>query len=677
MSCRSLFAALVTLMLLAPVRDARACGPDFPPELLTDRAGTLAELPDGAFALEVSRLLPKPEDAFQVVEGSEPEDARTGGGARETALYAEGAKAHHEGDWEKAHARFREVLALPPEERRRFSTFAAYMLARTSGAGHEHEARPYFAQVRELVRQGFDDPLGLAVASLGEEARLLLAQDDDAGAIRLYAEQAAHGSESAVNSLLMVARALSRDEARLRAALKDPLAQRLMTTFVWTRSQEWRWVDESESGGLRRLLDTLASVPGLAGADRLAAGAWRVGRFDLAERFAGHENTPLAAWVKAKLALRRGDRTAAERYLAESAAGWPETENWTTAYWSIVHRPRTRAEGERALIALMQGDFVRSAERMVASCSWPDIAYVAERVLTVEELKRLVATQPPSYQEQCQPELEHVWDEDARDGRNSVVERLRLLLGRRLLRMGSGVEALEYFRGTPWAQPARQYVDARERAREADDAVDQARALYDAALLARRAGMEILGTEATPDWAQTDGNYDLNDYAEPRELPPDQEAVRQELAKLPLVSAAEQQRLAAHAPPNPTRFHYRVTAADLAEQAAALVPPRSQAYAALLCHAARFTAHRDEERTQRLWRTYVKNGALLTAEWDRMAFGQECPEPDFERARAQQPKLALPWKGMRRRTLAALGGGLLLPMALGATLFLRRKRKPA
>ncbi|NMO14181.1 hypothetical protein HPC49_19330 [Pyxidicoccus fallax] len=687
MQCRSLFASLVVLMLLAPAREADACGPDFPPELLTDRAYTLAELPEGLFLHEVSRLVPKPADPFQVVDFGEPEGARTGGGARETALYTEGAKAWHAGDWPRARARFEDVLALPPEERRRFSTFAAYMLGRTPESGPESTARARFAEVRELVRQGFDDPLGLAVASLGEEARLLLEAGDDIGAIRLYAEQAAHGSWTGTSSLLFVARALSRDEARLREALKDPLAQRLMATFAWTRGQEWLW---TEDGGLRPLLDALASVRGLAGADRLAAAAWRVGRFDLAERFAGQEPTPLDAWVRAKLALRRGDRLAAEQLLAEAARGMSETEDWQHDSERGARRPRTRAEGERALLLLMRGDFMGSAQKMMDSCSWPDIAYVAERVLTVDELKRFVHAQGPEADARCLPELGSPDDADTghdasiiaipfptsnpvpAHGPNSLTGRLRLLLGRRLLRTGAGAEALEYFRGTSWEQPARQYVDARERARTADDAMDRAQALYDASLLARKAGMEILGTEAAPDWAQVDGMYDMSDYAGPYELPPEQDAVRKKMAELPLTSPEEQQRLTAHAPPHPLRYHYRSTAADLAEQAAALVPPRSQAYAALLCHAARFTAYSEPERSQRLWSTYVKNGALLAGEG--MVFGQQCPEPDFERARAQQPKLSLPWKGLRRRTLAALGGGLLLPVALGAALLLRRKR---
>ncbi|MFP2934048.1 DUF3142 domain-containing protein, partial [Pyxidicoccus sp. 3LG] len=458
--CRSLFASLVVLMLYAPVRDAHACGASFPSELLSDRAGTLADLPDGAFSLEVSRLLPEPADSFQVMEHyEEPPEARTGGGARETALYNAGAKAWHAGDWETARARFLQVLELPPEERRRFSTFAAFMLARGSGAGLQHEARPRFAEVRELARQGFDDPLGLAVASLGEEARLLLEQGDDAGAIRLYAEQAAHGSGGATTSLLLVARAVGRDEARLREALKDPLAQRLMATFVWTRGQEWQWGDEPKPGGLTRILDALAAVPGLAGADRLAAGAWRVGRFDLAERFAGQENTPLASWVKAKLALRRGDLTSAEQHLAEAARGWPETEDWTGDSEESPRRPRTRTEGERGLLALLRGDFVQSAERMVASCTWPDLAYVAERVLTVDELQRLIAAWPPGTEERCAPEVANLWDDDAREGKNSLDGRLRLLLARRLLRAGEDARALEYFRGTPHEEPARRYVE--------------------------------------------------------------------------------------------------------------------------------------------------------------------------------------------------------------------------
>lgn len=688
MRLRNVSTCLAVLLVgLAPVRRAHACGPDFPPELLSHRARTLAELPDGAFLYEATRLVPKPADAFPVVEDyEEPKGARTGGGARETELYASGAKAFHAGRWDEARASFLEVLALPAEERRHFSTFAAFMLGR--GAESTQEAREHFAEVRELVRQGFEDPLGLAVASLGEEARLLLRDGDDAGAIQLYAEQAAHGSGSATTSLLFVARGIARDEARLQRVLKDPVGQRLLATYAWTRGQETLWAEDGSAPGpspLPRLLEALASVPTLSGADRLAAGAWRAGHFDLAERFADKERTPLATWVKAKLALRKGDRTAADRYLAEATEGIPETENWTGASWQPQLKPRARLEGERALLALLRGAFPEAAELALKSCAWQDIAYVAERVLTVEELQRFVAAhasgserlcrsesssaEPPSEEPsgiavQGSGEVEELQDKD-------MGAQLRLLLGRRLLRSGRGQESLEYFRGTKWEEPARQYVEALERARSVWNDVDEAQALYSASRLARTLGMELMGTEVAPDWALADGQFDLSGwYEEVQQATEEGAPNRAAQEELALTSDAERARLMANAPPHARRFHYRSTAADLAEKAAELVPPRSQAYAALMCHAARFVSSTDPERAQGLWRTYVKQGAYVP---EVSMFGQSCPEPDFERARNQ--KLAMPWRGWRMRTLATVGGGMLLLPMVGAVFFVRRKRK--
>ena len=256
-------------------------------------------------------------------------------------------------------------------------------------------------------------------------------------------------------------------------------------------------------------------MPSLSGADRLAAGAWRAGRFDLAERFADKERTPLATWVKAKLALRKGDRAAAERYLAEAMEGFPETEDWAGVSWQPQMKPRERVEGERALLALLRGEFPEAAERALKSCAWQDIAYIAERVLTVEELQRFVAAhasgserlcrsespsaEPPSEEPsgievQGSGEVEEVQDKD-------MGTQLRLLLGRRLLRSGRGQESLEYFRGTKWEEPARKYVEALERARSVWNDVDEAEALYSASRLARTLGMELMGTEVAPDWA--------------------------------------------------------------------------------------------------------------------------------------------------------------------------------
>ena len=668
---RSLLASLLVLILLTPVRDADACGPDFPHRLLVDRAGTLGELPDGAFSLEATRLVPKPVESFRVLEDQdEPVDARTGGGARETSLYEAGARAFTSGDAVAARARFLEVLALPASERRHYSTFAAFMLGRNAGVGFEQDAKQGFELTRQLAREGFDDPLGLAVASFGEQARGLLRAGDDAGAIGLYAEQAAHGSGDAVTSLLLVARAVSRDATRLQAALKDPVAQRLMAAFVWTRGQEAYWSEDPSAGGITVTLEALASVQDLAGADRLAAGAWRAGRFDLAERFAEREQTPLAAWVKGKLALRRGDPASAELHLAEAARGLPDSEDWV-GEGMVPRRPLCRVEGERGVLALARGDFPQAAERMLASCSWPDLAYVAERVLSVDELQRFVAAHPSSGDERCKPEVGQLWyDDDVGEGADLSL-RLRLLLARRLLRSGRHTEALEHFRGTPWEGHARKYTEALQRSAQAPDAVTQAEALYAAALLARRLGLELMGTEVAPDWGWVDGNYDLSDYDSQEESSPREEPFREFMSRLPLLGTLEQQRAESHAPPHPWRFHYRSTAADLAQRGASLLPPRSQAYAMMLCHAARFASRTEPDRRHRLWQTYLKTGARIDEPW--WSFGESCLEPDFERVRAQQEQSNL---GKRRR-LMLLGGALFIPLMLGAAFYMRHRRKVA
>ena len=54
---KSLAAALV-LACAAGAGIVIACGPDFPPQLLDDRAGTLQGTPANSFAYEAARLMP-------------------------------------------------------------------------------------------------------------------------------------------------------------------------------------------------------------------------------------------------------------------------------------------------------------------------------------------------------------------------------------------------------------------------------------------------------------------------------------------------------------------------------------------------------------------------------------------------------------------------------------------
>lgn len=625
------------LVVLAPVRRARACGDGFYLSLLDNRGAALEALPAGTFVDEMARLVPKPEESFVVVEGGEePQGARTGGGVQETELYQAGAQAYHAKDLEQARTRFHAVLELPAEERRRFGPFAAFMLGRM--ASSLSEAQLYFTQVRELVHTGSEDPLGLAVASLGEEARVLLREGEDRQALQRYAEQASHGSASGAVSLLWVTRAVARDEARLQQALQSPLGQRLLATYVWTHPHDSWWSEDTnaQQQPLPGLLEKLAAVPQLAGADRLAAAAWRAGRFDLAERFAGKQKSALDTWVRAKLQLRQGHKAEADKLLAETAAQFdPATVLDGVPGWPA----RRLVEGERGVLALTQGQFGPATEHLLASCIWPDIAYMAESVLTLEELRKLVTTRPDALKSCSQGEEE------------PLDKPLRALLARRLLRSGKGQESLAFFQGTPEEKPARKYVEALAKGRAPGDASQRARALYEASVLARNSGLELMSTALAPDEGQDLMGSDENKA---------------------LMTPEELKRREAHQPPHPTvRHHYRSTAADLAEEAAALVHPRSQAYAALLCQAARFVSQSEPERATQLWKTYVRKGAFLKGSW---VFGRQCPEPDFDRP---MPKVAArppPSTRWRKRNVVAVAGVVLLPVVVVGVQLLRRKK---
>ena len=634
----------VLLALLLPAL-ASPCGPDFPLEFLSKRDETLATLPDGAFLLEAPRLVNKPADTLPLV-GEEPQGARDGGGAKERALYA-AASAAWKANRATSAPKFDAVLALPEAERRRFTIPAHYALA-VVGAATESVA--HYQALRDAQKKGFEDVFGLAVASYGEEALRALWEKDDAKAIGLYATQASYGSESGGVSLLFVARQLATDEQRLKRALKDPLVQRLMALYAWTRGTE-TW---GETGApSTTLVDTLTAIPNLAGADRLAAALYRQGQFEKAALFVDKESTPLAHWVRAKLALRVGKADVAEAELEKARAGFDLSEQWTPPYSSPL-RPRQQLEVELSILRLAKGDFDGAMTHALESCSWMDLSYLAERVLTVDELQKTVdglggkprcVTAEPG-DESSDPSGYWV----PRD----ATAALRELLARRLLRTGQFARALPFFSDAlrPLAQ---RYGEALTAAASLSAPEQKAAKLFEAAQALRGHGMELLGTEAAPDWSWTRGEFD------PMWTDPDEPAAPRDAG----VSAAEQQRVAASAPAFPQRFHYRAVTSKLLEDAAELMPPRSQAYAALLCASARLSIDRDPEHATALWLRYVKHGALLT---QPMTFGRQCPEPSF----APKP---FKWPKVRKRTVALVALPVLLLVA--GVIALRRRRRSA
>jgi tetratricopeptide (TPR) repeat protein len=654
---------LLCLSLGLPLGSALACGPDFPMRLLDDRGQSLSELPEGSFNFEVNRLgqaiaglknataatnapgdgygdapsytdqRDKAEQAGLTAEQqalvkqlrtlTDAHEVETQGASLpvDLRLYLAGAAVFNAGDHQLAAEYFQKVLALPADQRPLRSTWAAYSLGRALFAmSAEADAAPdlldkaqkAFELTRQLSVDGFSDPLELGVASLGEEARVVRTAGDWNRAIELYATQSRLGSAVGYSSLKqLMGELMALPDDQLAVLLQGKSVQQLVTASLVSRVG-WSFGDQPPSE--KKLIQMLQNSTrgSLENADRLAAMNYQQGDYASAKAFLEHAGDGgLAWWIRAKLALRDGDKAAAAAAYAKAAQAFPQTESWgdrRTPDWAVeTVQPKCRVEGESAILALQRGDYLQAFDQLYRSQGiyWFDAATVAERVLTVDELKHYVDTQVPAVPPLTQQQRDNYVP-------LPVAAKLRDLLGRRLLREERYDEALVYFDNPDLAKKARLYAQQRQLADSAWWPTKRAAALFNAAWTAREWGMDILGYEMDPDFATFGGNYSLEST---------------ELKVGPLVSEGEVQRQQATVAQPDERFHYRYVATALAGRAADNLPHTSQAFAAVLCAAAGWNTSLEEQSA--IYQRYVKEGPYV--DW-AVDFGHQCPYPDFENA---------------------------------------------
>ncbi|WP_160108444.1 hypothetical protein [Pseudomonas izuensis] len=649
---------LLCLSLSLPLGSALACGPDFPARLLDNRGQSLAELPEGSFRFEINRLghtIAGLKNISEVAYGLDATDyaeqrsqaeqsgltaeqqamvkqlrgltdarqveAQGASLPAELRLYVAGAVAFAANDHGLAAEYFQKVLALPADQRALRSTWAAYSLGRAlfamsseADAGPDLLARSAkaFEQTRQLSIDGFSDPLELGVASLGEEARVARTAGDWNSAIELYATQNRHGSTVGYSSLkLLMAELASMPEAQLAERLKSQPVQQLVTASLISRLG-WSFGDQpSHEGKLIKLLQS-STRGSLDNADRLAAVNYQQGDYTSAKAFLEHAGeSGLAWWLRAKLAVREGDKNGAAAAYAKAAQAFPRDESWgerRTSGWAFESlQPKCRVEGESAILALQRGDYLQAFDQLYRSNDiyWLDAATIAERVLTVDELKHYVDTQVPAPPPLTQQDRENYVP-------LPVAAKLRNLLGRRLLREGHYEEASAYFDNDGLRNKARLYGQQRVTADSAWWPTRRAAALFNAAWTAREWGMDILGYEMAPDYATFGGNFSLEET---------------ELKVGPLVAEDEVTRQQASAAQPDQRYHYRFVATALAGRAADNLPHTSQAFAAVLCEAAGWNSSLEEQSA--LYQRYIKEGPFVPWAAD---FGHQCPYPDFQNA---------------------------------------------
>ncbi len=329
----------------------------------------------------------------------------------------------------------------------------------------------------------------------------------------------------------------------------------------------------------------------------------------------------MSAWVTAKLALRRGDREAALKSYEKALKGFPAADS-------------TQIRAEVGVLRVSRGDYIQALDLFYRAAAngyntesndrvdsdwigfadyWGDAAYLAERVLTIEELQNHVDHNLPKVSVSAPVE-------------NAFRSRMRGVLARRLMRAGRYRESGRYFDDGKICDAARQYASAIDKATSWWRLKrTRAEAWFTAAKLARNSGMKLLGFEQEPDYAIWDGDYVPYDSPEN----PYAAANKQSKPADPYQTEDERKRVAASKPKRDVRFQYRLTAVDHAMKSADLLPASSQAYAAVLCEATEWTINRQPKEAAQIYQRYLHHGAYVP--WGR-SFGRQCPQPNFAAA---------------------------------------------
>lgn len=504
--------------------------------------------------------------------------------------YLRGAEAYHRGDLDAARKAWTKLLGRPASERRYRSTWAAYMLGRSYVDGDADSAARYFERTRKLASEKLADSLGLAAASYGWQARAELKRGRLEPALDLYLTQGATGDAMAARSVRVVAGRMLADPKLAEKAVRTSRNRAVLVAYVVSRWEHDQWDGTDGETAGRNLLAALqaAKVEKVEGSDRLAWVAYRSGDFAAAEAWLGRgsEKTPMGEWIRAKLLVRAG-KLAEAKNLLESVrgnlpAGLIDEDDLYDAYDARADlAARPRASGELGFLRLAQGQFQEALIALLHGGYWADAAYVAERVLTLDELKNLADRR---YTREIAAKYKPLEEgnsflyaglADFPDERAAY--QLRYLLGRRLARSGRYPEAQDYLPAARREQLrdfTNSLANGRNPARPGDE---RARSLLRAACLARYRGMALFGTEVDPDWFVNGGSYDSSPVYEIRsdkELHPHTRPTKEETTRV-RASAVEPDK----------RYHYRFRAAFLGVEAASLFPEGSNDKAVTLAAA--------------------------------------------------------------------------------------------
>jgi len=525
----------------------------------------------------------------------------------EFADYFEGAVAWADPartNQEAARESWREVLNLPAPERRFKSTWAAFMLGKSWQKENPARAAPFFQRTRELSGRGFADSPGLAAASLGLEAQCECLLGNFAAALPLYLELWAAGDAAAGVSLQAAAIAAVKNEnnTALAALARNSAAQRVVTACLISHPPPGGTAAGREVGGKWLAAAEAAGAPDAASAEALALLACQVEDWEAAQRWDDRVlGTPLSQWLLGKLLLHSGKVSQADALLGKVTALFPlqpPPKDGSAPLREHLHMPTVGVDtnevaslipapreilGELGAADLAMGRYRESLDAFARSGFETDATYVAERVLTVAELKDYV-------------------EQNCAAGADDLAEGIRNRLAQRLARLHRTDEARAYYSASVMPDAV---ALAQALARSTDtslSAEDRAASFLAAAILTQSKGMALFGKDAHGTNA-ADGIF----------------SARQRDSVLP-PSQDESRRARESAPESDEESHFPFQAAELAWQAALLMPDNSGDTARVLCQAGTWIKSLDPKKADVFYKALVRRcrRTAIGAQADKM-----------------------------------------------------------
>ena len=445
-------------------------------------------------------------------------------------------------DREEAIKLMNELFSLPAEERLKLNAIAKYRRARLNMSLEDWDKlsdaevkrrlmsiRDDLSSVARHAREGSLDPatisenadywIAYSRSMILPSARLVrLGEADFPGAFEAYLRMPRRGEANAVNSCLWLARKLCL-EGNFDEMVSDPDLRLYITMFLNAGGgNDYRSMVPGEILKERKAawLEALAKrkidpafAPAHVAMIQYTCGRWKDCR-STAELLAADD--PLRKLLLSRCQLRLVGDVAVSRHLLDplrvptaEELSRPnviipltnEFDQMTVISLQAKQELAARVQGELGMLALASGDFAEALTRFEDGAFGDETLYVAECLLTVDELKTHVdrrrAAKTPVIK------LDGRWGDPLDD--------LEQQLGSRLMRVGRLEEALEYVDPTIRGQ-ATHYVLLR-RGAERMDLGDRSRAdsNWRCALAIREIGEKIFHSPYGLSWSSGGGGW--------------------------------------------------------------------------------------------------------------------------------------------------------------------------